>query len=178
MGPGDFFGERALLSEDLRAASCRAKGPAVVLSLDREHFEMMVGSLDDYDAKASETRAAAAAGGGAGAGAGGGGGGSSNDSGLTLNDIHYLGVLGEGAFGRVSLVLNKKDKGTKNPKTYALKAMKKSLIVDNNLEEHTINEKKVMEALNSPLLLQMYATFQDNCRLYLLLELCQGVLFF
>ena len=56
MGPGDFFGERALLSEDSRAASCRVESDeAVVLTLDREHFEMMVGSLDDYVAK--ETKA-------------------------------------------------------------------------------------------------------------------------
>ena len=132
----------------------------------------MIGSLDDYDAKASETRAATAA--AAGGGGGGSSGASRNSAGLTLNDIHYLGVLGEGAFGRVSLVVDKKEKDTTNPTTYALKAMKKTLIVDNNLEEHTINEKKVMEALNSPLLLQMYAAFQDSCRLYLLLELCQG----
>jgi CRP-like cAMP-binding protein len=48
MGPGDFFGERALLSEDLRAASCRAKGPAVVLSLDREHFEMVLSNINFF----------------------------------------------------------------------------------------------------------------------------------
>ena len=172
MGPGDFFGERALLSEEQRAASCVVQGDdCVVLSLDREHFEMMMGSLDMYVAaeeeqtasKVNETR----------------GGGVTNAApshvnGITLNDLHYVAVLGEGAFGRVSLVTRKDDKNSKNPTTYALKAMKKAMIVDNGLEEHIVNEKQVMQALDNPGLLKLYATFQDDCRLYLLLELCQG----
>ena len=167
MGPGDFFGERALLSEDSRAASCRVESDeAVVLTLDREHFEMMVGSLDDYVAK--ETKAIEARNATTTADA------PKGAKGIKLEDIKYLAVLGEGAFGRVSLVVKQQDAGSKNPETYALKAMKKSMIVDNNLEEHTVNEKLVMAALDSPLLLKMYATFQDPCRLYLLLELCQG----
>ena len=43
--PGDYFGELALLSEDMRAASCIANGPVTVLVLDRQHFEDMIGSL-------------------------------------------------------------------------------------------------------------------------------------
>ena len=40
--PGEYFGELALLSEDMRAASCIANGPVTVLVLDRQHFEDMI----------------------------------------------------------------------------------------------------------------------------------------
>jgi CRP-like cAMP-binding protein len=172
MGPGDFFGERALLSEETRAASCRVEGNnCVVLSLDREHFEMMIGSLDTYVAEQQgrlQQKEDATRGAGATSAA------PESVKGMQLTDLKYLAVLGEGAFGRVSLVTKNEDSGSKNPTTYALKAMKKMMIVENGLQEHVINEKQVMDALDNPGLLKLYATFQDEYQLYLLLELCQG----
>ena len=42
LGPGDFFGEMALLTGEPRSATIRAETPARVLRLDRERFEMLV----------------------------------------------------------------------------------------------------------------------------------------
>ena len=38
LGPGDFFGERALLNKDPRAANVVAKGKVECLVLDRQTF--------------------------------------------------------------------------------------------------------------------------------------------
>ena len=42
LGRGDYFGERALLNDAPRAATCRCKTRVRVLSLDREEFELLV----------------------------------------------------------------------------------------------------------------------------------------
>lgn len=47
MQAGDFFGEKALLGEDLRTASVTALAPGVeVLTLDRADFQTLIGDLD------------------------------------------------------------------------------------------------------------------------------------
>ncbi|TMW63854.1 hypothetical protein Poli38472_002795 [Pythium oligandrum] len=46
-GPGDYFGEMALLSDMPRNASIYAKGPVKCLSLGRQEFDSMLGPLTD-----------------------------------------------------------------------------------------------------------------------------------
>ena len=44
--PGQFFGERALLTAEKRNASCIADGENVIcLSLEKRHFENLLGDL-------------------------------------------------------------------------------------------------------------------------------------
>ena len=43
---GEYFGERALLTNDVRAASIVATAPVQVLSLERETFKRLLGPLD------------------------------------------------------------------------------------------------------------------------------------
>ena len=45
--PGSYFGERALLMNDLRAASIIATSNVTVLSLERSTFKRLLGPLDD-----------------------------------------------------------------------------------------------------------------------------------
>lgn len=45
--PGQFFGERALLSEDVRQATCIASSEVQCLFLMREDFVLMLGDLQD-----------------------------------------------------------------------------------------------------------------------------------
>mmetsp|Transcript_26141 Transcript_26141/g.52549 ORF Transcript_26141/g.52549 Transcript_26141/m.52549 type:complete len:793 (-) Transcript_26141:816-3194(-) len=47
LAPGDFFGERALLTGEPRAANITAEAPSVCLALSRENFEKSLGPLQD-----------------------------------------------------------------------------------------------------------------------------------
>eukprot|EP01037_Dinobryon_pediforme_P043474 gene43474-54544_t len=44
---GDYFGEKALLADDVRQASCIAVGKVICLSLSRDDFIAMIGSWQD-----------------------------------------------------------------------------------------------------------------------------------
>lgn len=46
-GPGDYFGELALLKNEPRAANVIAKTKLKVVSLDRNSFKRLLGPLDD-----------------------------------------------------------------------------------------------------------------------------------
>ncbi|KAK7501419.1 hypothetical protein BaRGS_00007223, partial [Batillaria attramentaria] len=49
---GDYFGEKALLSEDRRTASCIAQPPGVeCLTIDRESFQQLIGDLNELRTK-------------------------------------------------------------------------------------------------------------------------------
>jgi CRP-like cAMP-binding protein len=54
MGPGDGFGEIALLQDRLRTTTVRARTPLRLLSLDRSSF---VSAIDGYESSASEAAA-------------------------------------------------------------------------------------------------------------------------
>ena len=45
LGPGSYFGELALLTDDLRKATVRALSPVRVLAVDRATFNRILGSL-------------------------------------------------------------------------------------------------------------------------------------
>jgi cAMP-dependent protein kinase regulator len=97
---GDFFGEKALLSEDVRQASCIALGDVSVLTLHRQDFIQMLGSWKDMVTTADSsgvTEAPVV---------------SSMDhkeflKNMTMDDLNTLRTLGQGAFGRVKLCQHK-----------------------------------------------------------------------
>lgn len=67
-------------------------------------------------------------------------------SNLTLFDLETRGTLGVGGFGRVELVTLKSDPD----KSFALKKLKKKVMVDQQQQEHVLNEKHIMQACDSP----------------------------
>ncbi len=74
-----------------------------------------------------------------------------------------------GTFGRVKLVQSKK-----SGSVYALKIMYKSHIIKSHQQRNIMNEKNIMAECKHPFLLQLFRTFQDENRIYMLLELVQG----
>lgn len=65
---------------------------------------------------------------------------------VTLNDLQIRGTLGVGGFGRVELVTLNADPN----KSFALKKLKKKVMVDQQQQEHVLNEKHIMQACDSP----------------------------
>ena len=86
-----------------------------------------------------------------------------------LEDFEKLEEIGNGSFGKVFKCQNKKTK-----KFYALKELKKRLIIDLKLVQYALNEKMHQMELSCPFIVKLYSTFQDEKRLYMLMEYVVG----
>ena len=132
---GDYFGERALITNEVRAATVTAVSNCTLLKLDRNAFSLLLGPLEDIMKKKVESYNAVPA--AASAATGGAGDAKSHDGVLTaapaspvaaevinFDDLQAVATLGKGSFGHVQLVQHRKTGAT-----YALKAVNKAQIV-------------------------------------------------
>ncbi|EGR27973.1 protein kinase domain protein [Ichthyophthirius multifiliis] len=88
---------------------------------------------------------------------------------IKLEDLRILQKLGVGQFGSVYLVKN-----IQNNQIFALKIIQKHYIVQINLENHMIEEKKVMQMINHNNLVVYIKSFNDQYFIYFLLEYIHG----
>jgi CRP-like cAMP-binding protein len=96
-----------------------------------------------------------------------------NPYGIRFEDLHEIKVLGEGSFGRVSLVqVQRPEESFSEP--WALKRMSKAVIDKMKQKKNIMNEKKILALLDHPFVLALEATFQDSRSLYMLLEIVPG----
>ncbi|XP_061554322.1 cGMP-dependent protein kinase 1-like isoform X3 [Phycodurus eques] len=158
LSKGDWFGEQALKGEDVRTASVTAVGAVTCLVVDRESFKQLIGGLEEVNNKQSdddEVKAKRLA---------------EADffSSVMLDDFNVVCTLGVGGFSRVELL--KSDAG----RSFALKVLKKSHIVDTRQQEHILSERRIMMDVHSRFIIRLYRTFRDAKYLYMLLEVCLG----
>uniref|UniRef100_A0A915DVQ5 cAMP-dependent protein kinase catalytic subunit n=1 Tax=Ditylenchus dipsaci TaxID=166011 RepID=A0A915DVQ5_9BILA len=87
----------------------------------------------------------------------------------TLDDFDRIKTLGTGSFGRVMLVKHKQ-----SGVYYAMKILDKQKVVKLKQVEHTLNEKRILQAIDFPFLVNMQYSFKDNSNLYMVLEFISG----
>merc|ERR1719247_1563112 len=93
---------------------------------------------------------------------------------VPLQELVFVALLGEGSFGRVTMVK------ASNPETgevevLALKRMCKQHIIDDGQQDHIKSERDILASIRPhPFLLHLYATYQDNDCVYLLTNVLAG----
>ena len=96
---------------------------------------------------------------------------------ISLNDFELLDTLGTGSFGRVRLVKFGAAKAG-DTQYYALKILKKSEVIYLKQVEHVKTEKKLLETITHPFIVNLMGAFQDPQNLYLMMEYIIGGEFF
>ena len=88
-----------------------------------------------------------------------------NDVNVTLSDLFFVKVLGNGRFGKVFLVHNTQH-------FYAIKFAKiKNICMNKNLMRYYYNEKKIMLQIDHPFILKLVKTLKNSEYLFFLLEI-------
>jgi cGMP-dependent protein kinase len=157
VGVNGFFGEKALLSSDSRAATCAAETDVECLTLLRDDFVLLLGNFEDIlnDKRKSSVTSE-----------------SFVEAELTtyaMSDLSKMGLLGEGAFGKVNLVKSKTD-----GRLFALKAQSKAFLVENGQESHTVGEFQLLRNVNHVFVVKIYQALQDKKFVYFLMNLLPG----
>ena len=144
----EYFGERSLLTNEVRSATVIAKDNVELYSLDKESFnlnlsDMMVNYLNISLYLHDET--------------------------VSLDDLLFIKEIGKGNYGSVSLVMNNK---TKFP--YAIKAISKYHIQIENLFENIELEKNILLKIDHPFITKLVKCLKDDKNIFFLLEYIKG----
>ena len=87
----------------------------------------------------------------------------------TIRDYESIAIIGRGAFGEIHLC-----KEIKTGRIAAVKKIKKDLIKEKNQIMHIRNEQLFMSKVKSPWIVELYASFQEDDYLYLIMEYLPG----
>ena len=144
----EYFGERSLLTNEMRSATVIAKGNVELYSLDKESFLVNLSPLmKDYLHKRLYL----------------------HDETVSLDDLIFIKSLGKGNYGSVSLVMN-----TKTNFPYAIKAISKDHIKYEDLMKNIQLEKQILLKIDHPFIVKSVKCLKDDINIYILLEYLKG----
>jgi hypothetical protein len=88
---------------------------------------------------------------------------------VCLDDFKVIKVIGRGAFGKVFLV-----EFLRNQELFAMKSLKKDVLLDQDQIENTLLEKKILESLDHPFLCTLEFCFQTEDKILFVMPFLNG----
>ena len=76
---------------------------------------------------------------------------------ISIDDFHFLKVLGKGSFGEVYLVEKKNANHL-----YAMKVLNKDKIMAQNLVKYAMTERKILSTISHPFIVKLRWAFQTQ----------------
>lgn len=93
----------------------------------------------------------------------------SDNTRIRRHDLERIGRLGVGAFGVVTLEVDRR-----TGRTYALKAVSKGYLAQLHMEHSVLNEKRILKMVETPFIVRLMATYNGREHVYFLLEAALG----
>lgn len=176
LGTQEFFGERALITNETRKANVIACGHVECLVLERQEFQDLLNEVQEEitDTMSRRERDEAEA----------------NAkleeeikmekekaeevckpvTGYKLEELRIIRTIGTGSFGRVKMVQN-----ALTGQVFALKYMNKAEVVANHQANNIMSERNhLYECSDSTFVLKLFQTFQNPSQIMMLMEFVQG----
>lgn len=89
---------------------------------------------------------------------------------MNLEKLDLLSMIGRGAYAKVMLVRNKD-----NPtQFYAMKILDKGELKKRKQGFHVMMERNILVGIDHPFVVKLHSSFQNEAKLYFLLEYCPG----
>ncbi|CAI4223047.1 unnamed protein product [Auanema sp. JU1783] len=88
---------------------------------------------------------------------------------ISMDDFEFLKVLGKGTFGKVILCRERK-----SSKLYAIKILKKDVIIEREEVAHTLTENRVLQRCKHPFLTLLIYSFQTPFHFCFVMEFANG----
>lgn len=88
---------------------------------------------------------------------------------VQIEDFKIIKVLGRGSFGKVTLV-----EFLKTGEVFAMKSLKKDTLIEEDQIQNTLLEKKILQELEHPFLVNLQFCFQTNNRVFFVLPYMAG----
>jgi len=148
LNPKNCFGERALLSNELRNETVISKGYCEFYSLQKQDFLNNIGNnMKNFlnDRLYLE------------------------DNSIELNNLYFIKEISNGSFDKIDLVYCKK-----NSFFYAIKSIQKKKIFYHNLKKNLEIEKSILESIDNPFIIKLVKYLKDENHIYILMEYLIG----
>ena len=150
---GGFFGERALLDDEPRAANIKAYGgPVICFEITRDDFHQHFRALTNVIRLQARTLRQF-----------------EEEKEMTFLKLREIAVVGHGTYGRVKMMQCKA-----TGRVYALKSLIKQNIRNAGIQYQVLNEVRCMATLDHPFITRLVKTYTDAKRVHILMDFAIG----